>query len=229
MANRRLFLLLHKIFHRRRTSPVFPVRELMTNVLGYSDGLTSGERNQKLRQVARRLDRAGVIKFAADDIERTGPGNFTVQFRRGKYFDDLQDARNQPGVGNSPLADALRSRGFESRDADRVCSRYKVSLLREWIDITIAYEERHGPNAFTRSRQAFLIDNLKHAAAGTHSAPDWWQEIRRREQRTDGTSRDRHLLKQLQAKLAEPADDVRARTSDPTSNAQRIGDILHSI
>lgn len=78
-----------------------------------------------------------------------------IQFRPGQYFKDLREGRNLIVTTNSPLVDALRSLGFESRDAEWVCSRYEASLLREWIDITIAKQERDGPAAFRRSAPAY--------------------------------------------------------------------------
>ena len=226
-ASRRLFLLLHKIFHRRRTSPVFSVRELMTNVLGYSDSLNNGERNQKLRQIARRLHTANVIEFHPNDIEIEG-GRYQIQFHRGPHFDDLREGRKSAATCKSPLADALRSIGFEKADAERICSRYKPSLLSEWIDITIAYEERNGPGVFRRSRQAYLVDGLKNVAAGKRTAPDWWQETRRREERQLENKHEQTTLRKLQSQLsgASMSEDARAETT--TGHPTRIADILTS-
>ena len=232
-ASRRLFLLLHKIFYRRRTSPVFCVKELMTNVLGYSETLSNSERNRKLKQIANRLHHKGVVQFCATDIQSTERA-WRVQFRRGDYFEALREARNQAVAGRSPLVDALTSMGFENDDARRICGRYDASLLREWIDITIAFEERNGPNAFKRSRQAYLVDNLKHAAAGSRGAPEWWQEIRRRESQTEERRNESRALRELRVRLAQSTSADHAVSSDPKSNSNqkpvhRIGDILGSV
>lgn len=226
-AGRRLFLLLHKIFHRRRTSPVFSVQELMTHVLGYSDTLKTGERNQKLRQIAGRLDAANVIEFHPNDIE-IKRGSYQVQFHRGPHFDDLREGRKSAVTGKSALVDALGTLGFEKADAGRICSRYKPSLLREWIDITVAFEERNGPTAFKRSRQAFLVDSLKHAAAGNRIAPDWWQEIRRREERRLEKKHEHTTLRKLRSQLAGTSESKDSRDDAATGRPARIADILGS-
>lgn len=225
-AARRLFLLLQKVFYRRRTSPVFSVHDLMTNVLGYSETLSNGERNQKLRNVARRLHAANVIEFNPTDIEIRG-GSYRIQFHRGQHFDALREGRHSAATGNSPLVDALRSLGFGNADAQRICSRYKPSLLREWIDITIAFEERNGAGAFNRSRQAYLVDNLKHAAAGNRMAPDWWQEIRRREDRRLEKKHEHAALSKVRSRLST-LDSDETPTTPTTIRPTRIADILGS-
>lgn len=125
-ASRRLFLLLHKICYRRRTSPVFCVKELMTSVLGYSETLSNSERNRKLKQIAIRLHRKGVVQFHSKDI-RNSDGQWRIQFQRGDYFEALREARDQAVAGRSPLVDALISMGFESDDAGRICGRYPLA------------------------------------------------------------------------------------------------------
>lgn len=226
-ASRRLFLLLHKIFVGNRKSPSFTVRELMTDVLGYSPELKNSKLKQKLEVIGTRLHSADVIRFSSSDIRESSSGQ-RIEFRPGLYFKELREGRNLVATASSPLVDALRSLGFESPDAERVCSRYEPSLLRDWIDITIAKQERDGPAAFRRSPQAFLIDNLKHAANGQRSVPDWWRELRKSETRTDETKRDHQLLKQVQARLAE-TDVEGGRSQQSSRSTTRIGDILRSV
>ena len=227
-ASRRLFLLLHKIFHSDRKSPSFTIRELMTDVLGYSPDLKNAKLRQKLEVIGSRLHEADVIRFSASDVRTARNGIPCIQFRPGQYFDDLREGRNLDGTVSSPLVDALRSLGFESRDAERICSRYDAEMLREWIDITIAKKERDGVNAFRRSPQAFLIDNLKHAASGGRTVPDWWRELRKSETRNDDRKQDRRILKQVQQRLVE--DEAGHGTSSKSnSSTVRIGDILRSV
>lgn len=226
-ASRRLFLLLHKIFVGKRKSPSFTVRELMIDVLGYSETLRNAKLEQKLRLIGARLHDAEVIRFSKSDIYASHSGR-RIQFRPGQYFKDLREGRNLSATTSSPLVDALRSLGFESRDAERVCSRYEGALLREWIDITIAKQERDGPAAFRRSAAAYLIDNLKHAAEGGRGVPEWWQELRKAETRNDDRKRDRQLLKQVQARLAEDESNP-GKSHKASRGTTRIGDILRSV
>ena len=65
----------------------------------------------------------------------------------------------------------------------RVLRRYKHRLVRELIDITLAARDRFGSEFFKKSAPAFLTDNLKKAAVGQRTPPDWWSEVRKAEQR----------------------------------------------
>ncbi len=58
-----------------------------------------------------------------------------------------------------------------------------MPMLREWTDITLAAKERFGAGFFKKSPQAFLVDNLKNAANGKRTPPDWWHDVRRAEAR----------------------------------------------
>lgn len=178
-AARRLFLLLHKVFFRRPTSPDFDVRQLAVHTLGFSDGLTTGILNRKIRQQTEQLMEAGVVANAVWSKGRSTP---MVRFGRGSYFQNQPRTRQKLSARKSPLTDALISLGFESRDAGRITSRYRPSLLREWIDITIAARERFGVQHFKRSPQAFLMHHLSKAASGEYAPPDWWREIQKQEQ-----------------------------------------------
>ncbi|WP_145944464.1 hypothetical protein [Fuerstiella marisgermanici] len=178
-AARRLFLLLHKVFFRRRTSPEFAVRQLAVHTLGFSGGLTNGILNRKLRQTVEPLADTGVIANAVWPKDR---GISMVRFDRGPYFENRRQGRRQLSVASSPLTEALISLGFESRDAGHITRRYRPSLLREWIDITIAAQERFGAKHFKRSPQAFLMHHLSKAASGEYAPPDWWREIQKQEQ-----------------------------------------------
>jgi hypothetical protein len=72
--------------------------------------------------------------------------------------------------------------------------RYPKTLLREWTDITLAAEERFGPSFFKKSPAAYFVDNVKHAAAGTRTAPDWWLEMHKHEARCSAVAKYRHAL-----------------------------------
>ena len=82
---------------------------------------------------------------------------------------------------------------------------YPIRLLQEWADITLAAIERHGRRFFKRSPQAYFIDNVRHAAAGQRTPPDWWHQLRKSE----------HQVARRSARLAPPN-----RKNLPTSAAE---------
>jgi hypothetical protein len=73
---------------------------------------------------------------------------------------------------------------------------HPARLLQEWADITLAAMERRGKRFFRRSPQAYFIDNVKNAAAGGRTPPDWWHRLRRSEQQdvNPTTRRNRKCL-----------------------------------
>jgi hypothetical protein len=82
----------------------------------------------------------------------------------------------------------------------RILATFPHGAIEQWADITLAARERHGETFFKRSPQAYFLDNLKAAAAGT--PPDWWRELRKQE---------RELERQQEASKAQlfasPVDD----------------------
>lgn len=81
---------------------------------------------------------------------------------------------------DSPLVEPLRSIGLAANAIRLVLKRYPEKLVQVWTDVTLAAMESKGSKFFRVSPQAFLIDNLKQAAAGKRTPPDWWHELRRR-------------------------------------------------
>jgi hypothetical protein len=61
--------------------------------------------------------------------------------------------------------------------------QYPHQLLSEWLDITLAAKERSGTGFFKRSPAAYFVDNVTQAHAGHRTAPDWWHEVRKAEDR----------------------------------------------
>ena len=186
-AARRLFLLVSKIFDRRDTTPRFPVDHLAIDVLGFSPTLAPRHRRLKLRRVVAALVEAGVLADVPAFEPRTGGraavGTDAVILTRGPRF--LRPTPPRRTATDSPLWDGLIALGFDAAAARRVLKTYPRPLVREWLDITAAAGERFGRSFFTRSPQAFLVDNLRHAATAGRTPPDWWHELRRRER--DGT------------------------------------------
>ncbi len=182
-ASRRLFLFLKKVFWRRKETPRFDVRELTTQVLGFSIGLPQRRLNERLRRCLRELSRFGMIDDSHCEILKRSKGVYSIKLRRGPYFEKSTARPKLPAVSSSPLAEPLTSLGFDSSSVGRILGEYPQSILREWIDITLAARERFGNGFFKVSPEAYFIDNVKNAAKGTRTAPDWWHDIRRAESR----------------------------------------------
>ncbi len=143
-----------------------------------------------------------------------------VRFDRGSYFENPRQGRTSPSAASSPLTDALISLGFESRDAGHITRRYRLSLLREWIDITIAAQERFGKQHFKRSPQAFLMHHLSKAASGEYAPPDWWREIQKQEQH-QSTATSPQLRKLVRSM------DGRSESVDRNQPPVRISELLN--
>ena len=182
-ASRRLFLLLKKMFWRRKETPRFDVRKLATEVLGFSNELPQKALNQKVRTCMRRLVQAEIIEARDCVLEKRGKGVFAIRFQRGPYFSRSAKRSNSHETNDSPLIEPLASIGFDSAAVARILNEYPHSALREWADITLAARERFGNAFFKVSSQAYFVDNVKHAATGHRTAPDWWYDIRKAEER----------------------------------------------
>jgi hypothetical protein len=179
-ASRRLLLLTSKFFHRRSAARL-DVRTLGVDVLGFAPTLAMRSIKAKVSHCANRLGDFGVLSDSS--FEKTGRGHYSVLLRRGPYFDGQSSraARRHPIV-DSPVIDPLRAVGFDERAIHRLIREYPGQLLQEWADVTLAALERHGKPFFTRSPQAFFIDNVRNAAAGRRTPPDWWHRLRKSEE-----------------------------------------------
>ncbi len=51
----------------------------------------------------------------------------------------------------SPMVEPLRAIGVDKRAIPGILHKYPVRLLQEWVDITLAAEERFGRTFFKRS------------------------------------------------------------------------------
>lgn len=86
-------------------------------------------------------------------------------------------------LGETAIHDGLRSLGFDDRGIGRLLRRFSPPSIRLWMDVTLAAKERDGGAFIKKSPQAYLVDNLKNAAQGLRTPPDWWHDLRRTEQR----------------------------------------------
>lgn len=185
-AARRLYLYLKKLFWRRSVTLPVELRHLAIDVVGFSPALSTPELKGKLARVVARLAERELIRFPTgvtrpqELFRKQDVGVYTIAFERGPGFE-----RSAPIVrlqhADSPLVEPLRAIGLVANAIERVLKTYPPSLVTEWADITLAARERNGERFFKKSAAAYLIDNLKQAAQGRRTAPDWWRELRRQE------------------------------------------------
>ena len=184
-ASRRLFVLLQKIFHRATVSPAFDVRKLCVDVLGFAPTIDLWNLKVKLVRCIRRLAAEGIVRVhqgrTQDVLVKRGVGRYSVTLHRGPYFDNRRAAAAPMSAEESSLVDPLRSIGFDDAAIRRILRDYRPHLIREWADITLAARERQGEQFFRKSAAAYFMDNIRHAAAGTRTSPDWWRDLRREE------------------------------------------------
>ena len=178
-ASRRMLLLVSKLFHRRATASL-DLQLLAVEVLGFSPTMAIRNLKAKVGTCARRLSEAGVL--ADWHWERTRRGNHMLVLNRAATFGRPDGRAASPQANSGSVADPLRTIGLDERTIGRLLRRYPKRLLQEWADITLAAIERHGMPFFTRSPQAYFIDNVRNAAVGRRTPPDWWHQLRRSEQ-----------------------------------------------
>jgi hypothetical protein len=187
-ASRRLYLLVKKIFWRNDSTPEFEVRHLAVNVLGFAPTLDTWKLKQKLVSTIQALIDHDILCLPpgvgspAELFRKSGVGEHHVRLYRGSHFDQASPATHADN-SESPFHDQLKAIGFDEPSIHRILQRYDGRLIAEWSDITLAAKEKQGDTFFTNSPQAYFSDNIKHAAAGTRTPPDWWREMRLREER----------------------------------------------
>jgi hypothetical protein len=190
-ASRRLFLLLSKIFARRDTSPLFDLANLAIDVLGFSASLPIWDLKAKVWRCVCRLAELEVV--CKPDKERLfvkkNKGCFAVTLERGSYFARRRAVRQFASADETMVHEPLSSLGFDDGGIRWLVRTFSMPLLREWTDIALAAKERFSDSFFKRSPQAWLVDNLKNAAVGRRTPPDWWHEQRRAELRARASER----------------------------------------
>jgi hypothetical protein len=212
-ASRRLFLLLKKIFWRNAQSPAFDVRHLGVHVLGFAPSIDLRDLKIKIARCIGRLAEQGIIEVPAGDsgarglFAKKGVGAYTVQFRRGTYFEKKAPAPSPDSLTGSPLYGPLGAIGFDDASIARIIRKYKPQLIQVWADITLAAKEKSS-GFFKVSPQAYFMDNIERASRGTRTPPDWWYEHRKEEDRRERESK-RQLLN-LPARPKDPKDEERA-------------------
>ena len=187
-ACRRLYLILKKIFWRSDTSPEFNLRDLATNIIGFSATQETWKLKQKVirclevllsREIIRLPE--GVFTPAMVFTERAR-GQYSLRLHRGPRFDAASPA-SFPHLAESPLYEPLKTIGLDDATIGRLLRTYDPRLVAECADMTLAAKEHFKESYFKASPAAYFIDNLKAQAGKTRTPPDWWRELRKEEER----------------------------------------------
>lgn len=201
-ASRRLFLFVSKVLSRRTQLRALRLEQVAVELLGFSPTLARRDMKAKIRKCLRKLTDLQVLGEAV--VFRGKPGNYFVRMTRGSYFSERPQLAAVLPATESPLFGPLLALGFEEDAASRLIRRYPQRLLSVWLDITQAALERHGPGFFKKSPMAYLVNSVSHAAAGTRSAPDWWQELKRAEtQQHEMSSESKAVFARIRTELFE--------------------------
>jgi hypothetical protein len=183
-ATRRLYLFLKKQFWRSEVTGRLDLRHLATETLGYAPWLPTTDLKKK---VGRCIDQLVQVRFLTVPTGVAEPeqvfkklrrGVYSLRLHRGPAFDNVSVS---PTTMDSPLLDPLRSIGFDAPSIDRILKRFPAPIVEQWADITLAAIERNGLQFFKKNPQAYFLDNVKTAAEGNRTPPDWWRELRKRE------------------------------------------------
>lgn len=209
-ASRRLFLMLAKIFHRRSITPVFQLRQLAVDVLGFSPSLNTNDLKRKVACCVNRLRKLEIIGTGHADLvfQKQRAGEYVFTLSRGTYFEKRPSNAPASFDADSPLVEPLRKIGFDDPGIASLLRKYSLALLREWTDITLAALERNGAGFFRKSPLAYLVDNLKHAGQGARTPPDWWREMRKAEAEQAAKTR---IIPRSPSAVIEPANAVLSR------------------
>lgn len=183
-ASRRLYLFLSKLLGRKAKTHPLEIEHLAVNVIGYSKSLEPSARRFKVNKCLRKLYDAGVVRYSLNRLEKDGRGRYRIVVHRGPSFRKRRRSKNSM---ESPLVQPLADLGFDELGIERVLGHYPGRMVSEWLDITLAAKERFGNSFFRSSPAAYLVDNLKNAEQGTRTAPDWWHDIRKAEERANAT------------------------------------------
>ncbi|MEX0585607.1 MAG: hypothetical protein WD176_03120, partial [Pirellulales bacterium] len=230
-ACRRLFLFVCKVFARRTTTPRLPLRHLGENILGFAPSLATRDLKAKVRRCVVRLAQRQVVTSVSSAYVKHGRGDYSLILHRGLYFDRPRRSPAPRATDDTPLHEPLQAIGLDAATIQRLLRKYPPRLLQEWADITLAALERFGATFFRRSPAAYFIDNVKHAAVGTRTPPDWWHELRKAEQRrqaaSDGPSDD--VFQRIAARLSmTEVEEPRPHQEKTTGSTSQPGAVRRS-
>jgi hypothetical protein len=174
-------------------------------VLGFSPTLTAPLLKQKLSACIARLARKRIVvlpsgKRPLDLYVKRGVGQYNVRLTRGSYFDHQVEGEI---ATESPLIDPLKAIGFEESSIASLLRQFSHRVLSEWADITLAAKEKHGQRFFKKSAVAYFLDNVREAAKGNRTPPDWWRAMRKEEDRLQ-----RKQSEEAASSLAEQSEQI---------------------
>jgi hypothetical protein len=153
---------------------------LAVDVLGYSAGLERKILKRKVKTCAGKLSALGVVDPSKGVFDKQGK-NVYVQFHRGDYLDREQRVPRVAPIEELPIYEQWLAIGVDADGMQYLKRNFRMELLQQWADITLAARERHGLSFFERSMAAYYIDNVKAAKKDGRSPPDWWHEFKKQE------------------------------------------------
>jgi hypothetical protein len=225
-ACRRLYLLLKIIFWRADASPEFDLHDLAVNVIGFAATQETWKLKQKLVRCIDVLLNQRIIRLPEGILHsnrlftKRTKGKYGICFHRGPHFLEASSADTPSRLTDSPLFDPLHTIGFDDPSIRRIVKMYQPRLIAECADMTLAASERFGASFFKKSPQAYFTDNIREQAAGKRTAPDWWRELRKQEERQrwesehEGRAPSRKFEEALDAYLKTEAREAFERTMD---------------
>lgn len=216
-AGRRLYLLLKKIFWRNDFSPEFDLHDLAVNVIGFAASHPPRELKRKIGHCIRRFLDCGILRLPPGVLDpdelftKRAKGRYSIRFHRGPHFLNAATSAMFSQSVDSPLLEPLQTIGLDDEMIRRILKTYDPKLIAECADMTLAAKERLGDGFFTKSPQAYFVDNLREQAAGRRTPPDWWRDLRKAEERRRWQA-DRDERAATASKTFETAFDTYLKT-----------------
>ncbi len=159
------------------------LREIAVSVLGLSGQLPLKRLRQKVEHIVDELAAVELVGFGvgqscfSDCVTKVGVGEYRFQLHRGPSMERVTElGTNRPE--DSPLYEQLVAIGFDRHAIVRLLGSHKVSLLQQWIDITLAAIER---GVIDKSPQAYFTYYVQNKM----TPPDWWHELKRQERQQE--------------------------------------------
>lgn len=214
-AARRLYLFLSKIFWRRQWTHWIDLRNLAVDVLGFSSSIANRNLKQKVKRAILCLCELQIVDLCQGNQTRNlfadrEDGSCVLRLKRGPNFRRRSLRPDTQLLSSLPIYEPLRSIGLDDSTISWVAQTFAHNLIQQWADITLAAKERHGKSFFKKSPPAYFVDNLKHAAAGNRTPPDWWWECRRENEKLVDAPAAKQLVAQV-FRLATPSQQSEGR------------------
>ena len=192
-STRRLFLLLHKLFHGgKATTGYFRVDHLCVNQIGFAPGLRAADYNKKIKECAHKLANLEQIILPREGLkalcERRSKGIYEVRFHKGPKM-GLETRPQVQNETNNPLYELLKSiEGLNDGCIRNVLRDCHEERIYQWVDATIMAREKKGENGrsyFRRSEAAFFYEGVM----SRRHPPNWYYDERRTRDRDRATSK----------------------------------------